>query len=338
MRRRSVVAALALVVAPTILPAANESPAALIGQVVAAPSTVSYTGIVAAVRIGNQRSEASVYRVEHRAPDLTRRNYSAPAALMGDAMESKGDVVYAIDPKRRRIVETQNGALDDRVAYDNSYALLLQNYRLIAKPDETYVGRSVAVISLVNKYTGKATMLLRIDRQTKVVLDKQQFATDGSFVSEMHFEQFDSSAPPESDFALPKGYQVVQGPTYAPHAADPQMAARSAGFAAVEPKALAEGFAPVEGSLIELRGVRTLHVLYCDGIRTVSLFENTSSSALDTTGLTTTSATNVGGRSAEYAEDGATALLAWSDASLHYALVGELTQNELRRIAASISR
>ncbi|MBV8196818.1 MAG: DUF4367 domain-containing protein [Candidatus Eremiobacteraeota bacterium] len=343
MPRRSVFAALALSLvgvpasAPAGVPAVNESPAALLSQVIAAPAVLSYSGTVEAVRIGNQRSEASVYRVEHRAPNLTRRNYSAPAALMGEAMVSKGDVVDAIDPRRHRIVETRNGALDDRVAYDDSYTLLLQNYRLIAEPDETYDSRSVAVISLINKYTARQTMLLRIDRQTKIVLDRQEFGTDGSFVSEMRFERFEATAPPASDFTLPKGYQVVQGPTYAQHSSDPQLAARSAGFAAVEPKGLAEGFAPVEATMVELRGVRTLHVLYCDGIRTVSLFENADATALDTTGLTA-EATSVGSRSAQYAEDGATALLAWNDATLHYALVGELTENELRRIAASISR
>ncbi len=337
LRRKILIAsAFALIAAPAGAPAANESSAALLGQVIAAPAAISYTGVVEAVRIGNERSEASVYRIEHRAPDLTRRNYSAPAALMGDSMISKGDVVDAIDPRRRRIVQTRNGALDDRVAYDNSYALLLQNYRLIARRDETYDGRPVAVILLTNKYNQRPTMLLRIDRQTKIVLDKQQFAADGSFVSEMRFEQFQYVAPPESDFSLPKGYQVVAGPTYADRSSDPQVAARGAGFSAVEPKALAEGFAPVEASLVDLRGVRTLHVLYCDGIRTVSLFENPTSTALDTAGLTSQS-TTVAGRSAQYAEDGATALLAWSDATLHYALVGELTQRELRRIAGTIS-
>ncbi|MBV9233540.1 MAG: DUF4367 domain-containing protein [Candidatus Eremiobacteraeota bacterium] len=338
MLRRSLLFALALpLFGGAAAAAGSDSPAALIAQVIAAPSSVSYTGTVTAVRIGNQRSEASVYRIEHRAPDLTRRSYTAPAELMGDSMISRGEVVYAVDPRRHRVVQTHNGALDDRVAYDNSYALLLQNYRLIAKPDETYDGRPVAEILLVNKYTARTTMLLRIDRQTKIVLDKQQFATDGSFVSEMRFEQVQYATPPDGDFALPKGYDVVPGPTYAARTTDPQAPARSAGFPAVEPKALADGFAPVEASIVDMRGVRTLHVLYCDGIRTVSLFENASSTTLDTAGLASQS-TTVGNRSAQYAEDGATALLAWSDATLHYALVGELTQSELRRIAASISR
>ena len=78
-------------------------------------------------------------------------------------------------------------------------------------------------------------------------------------------------------------------------------------------------------------------VLYSDGIRSVSLFENAKASTLDVTGLQT-QWTSVGGRRAEYAEEGATALLAWNDANLHYALVGELGMDELRSIAAQIEK
>ena len=108
---------------------------------------------------------------------------------------------------------------------------------------------------------------------------------------------------------------------------------RNAGFAAREPRSLPDGFAPVEGNLVEIRGVRTLHLLYGDGIRTVSLFENAKASTLDATRLKPQSL-RVGRRSAEYAEDGATALLAWSDGTLYYTLVGEVGVVDLARIAA----
>ncbi len=53
---------------------------ALLFEASSAPSTVSYTGTVVVVRIGSRSAEASVYRIEHRAPDQTRRVYSAPSA------------------------------------------------------------------------------------------------------------------------------------------------------------------------------------------------------------------------------------------------------------------
>ena len=139
-----------------------------------------------------------------------------------------------------------------------------------------------------------------------------------------------------ADFALPTGYALVRGAAFAASSESPDRAVRGAGFNAREPRSLPDGFAPVEGSLVEMRGVRTVHLLYSDGIRTVSLFENAKASTLDATRLQPQSL-RVGGHSAEYAEDGATALLAWSDGTLYYTLVGELGLVDLRRIAASIA-
>ncbi len=334
------VAAAALVLAAAGAPAAGSSPTdadALLYAATSAPAKVSYTGVVEVVRLGSRAAEASVYRIEHQAPDLTRRLYSAPSALSGDAVISKGELSFSVDTRRHRVVETRNAAVDDRIAIHDDYALLRRNYTIVEKGEETFDGRPTVGVALINRYNHHPTMMLRIDRVTKVVLDKQEFAPDGSLVGEVRFEEvrYDVGIPP-SDFAFPKQYRVVQGPTFGEPPQDPNRVLRSAGFPARAPNALPEGFAPIEGNFIELKGVRTMQLLYSDGIRTVSLFENATASTLDTTGLHRQS-TDVAGRSAAYAEDGGMALLAWSDGNLHYALVGEFRLPELRQIAASIT-
>ncbi|MGA8474256.1 MAG: sigma-E factor regulatory protein RseB domain-containing protein [Candidatus Cybelea sp.] len=340
MKPANAIAALAVLAGTLAFERASPLPVssdALLFAAISAPSTVSYTGVVEVVRIGSHSAEASVYRVEHRAPDLTRRIYSAPSMLSGDSVISKGDVSFSIDARRHRIVETRNAALDDRIALNDNYALLRANYSIVRKGEESFDGRSTVSLMLVNKYNHQPAMLVRIDRESKIVLDKQEFARNGSLVGEVRFEEVRfTPAIPASDFALPSRYQLVQGPTFGDPPQSPDRVVRGAGFPARAPKALPEGFAPVEGSLVELKGVRTVHVLYSDGIRTVSLFENASASTLDMTGLQP-EWTNVGVRRAEYAEDGAMALLAWSDGTLHYALVGELGLTELRQIAVSVA-
>jgi negative regulator of sigma E activity len=340
IRRGSAITALAVLAGSVSLSAAGSvppGPDAMLFAAIAAPSSVSYTGVMEVVRFGSHAAEASVYRIEHRAPDLTLRVYSAPSALSGDSVISKGDLSFSVDARRHRIVETRNAALDDRIAINDNYALLRANYQIVRKDDETFDGRSVVAIVLINKYNRRPAMLVRVDRETKIVLDKQEFALNGSLVGEVRFQSVRyTAAIATADFALPKQYQLVQGPTFGEPPQSPASVVRGAGFPARAPKALPEGFAPVDGSLIELKGVRTVHVLYSDGIRTFSLFENASASTLDMTGLRT-ERTQVGGRTAQYAEDGAMALLAWSDATLHYALVGELGLSELQKIAASIA-
>ena len=309
---------------------------ALLQAAISAPSDVSYTGVVEVVRIGSHSSEAEVYRVEHRAPNLTRRIYTAPSGLSGDSVVSKGDLVFSIDAREHRILETRNDAAEDPVALNTDYMLLRENYSVVRKGGESFDGRSVIDLALVNKYSRRTTVMVRIDAASKLVLDKVEFTSDGAPAGELRFEEVRYTASiPAADFALPARYALVRAGASEGSTQSPDRAVRNAGFAAREPRSLPDGFAPVEGNLVEMRGVRTLHLLYGDGIRTVSLFENAKASTLDATRLKP-QPLRVGRRSAEYAEDGATALLAWSDGTLYYTLVGEVGVVDLARIAASI--
>lgn len=340
MMKRTNVAALALA-AGTLTLAASAKPASeplggLLRAAISAPSDVSYTGVVEIVHIGSHSAEAAVYRVEHSAPNLTRRTYTAPSALSGDSIVSKGDLVYSIDARNHRIVETRNDAADDPLALNTDYALLRENYSVVRKGNESFDGRGVVDLALVNKYDRRTTVMLRIDAASKLVLDKEEFTPGGALAGELRFEEVRYTASiPAMDFALPVRYAIVHGEASEGSSESPDRAVRGAGFPAREPHSLPDGFAPVEGNLVEMRGVPTVHLLYCDGIRTISLFENAKASTLDATRLKPQSL-RVGGRNAEYAEDGATALLAWSDGGLHYTLVGEVGMVDLARIAASI--
>lgn len=328
------VAAASLTLASAATP--GEPADGLVFDAMTAPATVSYSGTVEAIDIGNH-SEASVYRIEHRAPDLTQRYYLSPPRLHGDSVVSRGDTSYFVDPGRHRAVETENDSSNDQIARDDNYLLLRANYRAVRRSADAFDGRTVRDVALVNKYTNRVAMLVRIDEQTKLVLDKQQFAPDGSLVSEMRFQEVRYAPnPPTGDFALPKGLTVVHGPTFATPSKDVPAAVRAAGFTAAAPKFLPHGFSPIEASVVPIKGVRTLHVLYSDGIRTVSLFENDGTSAADLTALHP-QPTQIAGRDAEYAERGPTTLLAWNYDNLHCALVGELPVAELQRIAASVS-
>ncbi|HET6277061.1 MAG TPA: hypothetical protein VFE16_14120 [Candidatus Cybelea sp.] len=340
MKRTSAVA-LALAGASLAFAPARPAPDPVDAMLLAAMSTppnVSYTGTVEVLRIGSHSAEATLYKIEHRAPDATRRVYTAPGALYGDSVIAKGELVFSIDSKRRRIVERHNDLGDDVPSLGNDYALLRRNYRVAGSGSEIFDGRRTIDVSLMNDYSGKRTMLLRIDATTKVVLDRREFAANGALVSEVRFESIRYvSALPSGDFALPAGYAVARATTFGEPFAAPDRVVSAAGFAAREPRALADGFAPIDATIVELRGVRTLHVLYSDGLRTVSLFENAQASTLDTAHLRPQTLL-VGHESALYAEDGPTALLAWSDGRLHYTLVGDTGLVDLRRIAESIEK
>jgi negative regulator of sigma E activity len=343
MKRGRVAALLLIAGGFVVIGVADVKPAApsldaTLQAAIAASSTVSYTGIVQVTRIGNRSSEAAVYRIEHRPPDLTRRVYSAPSSLAGDSVVSNGQLCFSIDARRHRIVETRNDAAGDSMALNANFALLRENYRVVRRGEEMFDGRHTVDLMLVNKLTGRTALVVRLDKSSNLLLEKKEFAPDGALVSELRFEEirFTRAIPP-ADFALPKPYTLVRGPIFGAAFENLDRVAHDAGFASFIPRSLPDGFSAVEGNVVEFRGVPTVHLLYSDGIRTLSLFENAKPSALELTRFEPKTLI-VAGRSAQYAEDGATALLTWNDGALYYTLVGELGLAELQRIADQIRK
>ena len=81
--------------------------------------------------------------------------------------------------------------------------------------------------------------------------------------------------------------------------------------------------------------MRTLHLIYSDGLRTLSLFENATGAAADF-GALHPRTVRFEGHDAQYVEDGPTTLLTWKEHGLHFALVGDLLRTELIEIAKSV--
>ena len=338
MKRINVTIAAVVLAATTCIAGAtpSEAPDALVADAMDAPSHVSYAGTVELVKIGAHGAESSVFDIEHRAPDRTRKTFSAPASVGGDSVVVVGNRAYDIDVKRSRIVTSENDALTDPASLSANYLLLRRNYKAVAKDDEVFAGRPSSVLAFVSDYNHRSMLVVRIDRVTKLVLDKQQFAADGTLVGEMRFLRVTyAGSMPDADFSIPTGLTQVAGPKRGVPSVAIDALVAQAGFAAHNPKFLPLGFSPVEGSLETIQGVRTLHVLYSDGVRTVSLFENTKAPSTDLSRYHA-QATLVAGRDGQYAEAGPTTILTWTNGDLNCALVGEMQLDELQKIAASI--
>src|SRR5581483_9440267 len=101
----------------------------------------------------------------------------------------------------------------DQIARDDNYLLLRANYRAEKGTVETFLGRPVRTIRLINKYTNRPSMLERIDERSKLVLDKQQFSSGGELASETRFEEvrFPSDWRPKISIS-PKAMQSSGAP------------------------------------------------------------------------------------------------------------------------------
>lgn len=301
-----------------------------------APRHVSYVGEVQVLRIGEQHTDASIYRVEHLAPDRTRRWYVAPQSLYGDSMISDGRQTFSIDAKNDRVVVSNDDDLDDQVAEDDNFGVMMANYNAVYGPSETLDGRAVRVVLLNNRYTGATTIRLRIDAKTGLVLERQQYGGNGSLIEQTRFEQIRyTNAIPVGLFTVPANLRRVRADAHTPGSEDVSKVVAQAGFTTASPKYLPEGFTPVSADVSMVHGVKTLHILFSDGIRTVSLFQNDKGATADLSRFHPVPV-KIGDREGRAVEQGPTTLLAWSDGARHFALVGDLSRNEMQKIASSV--
>ncbi|HZO94123.1 MAG TPA: sigma-E factor regulatory protein RseB domain-containing protein [Candidatus Baltobacteraceae bacterium] len=309
----------------------------LIVAAIAAGKHTSYVGQLSLIMSGTTQATAVVSKIEHRAPDETRRTYLAPRVLYGQYVISRGAVSWDVDPATKRVVVTENHAAADPVAAVDDVALLDANYRAERSGTDAIANRRVDVVDLVSKYTGERAMRLWIDDQTHVVLARESYHGDGSLAWRTRFDDIrytDDIPPAIFDSTVPAGFSVTHGRTYAKPATVPN-ALPNPGFAPITPRYLPEGFALTGADLSESGGVHNLHLIYSDGIRTISLFENGAGRTTDFTGMhvQTTSFEN---HTASYVHEGPTTLLSWKEHGLGFVLIGDLELKQLVSIATSV--
>ncbi|MBV8368390.1 MAG: DUF4367 domain-containing protein [Candidatus Eremiobacteraeota bacterium] len=323
----------------TIPPMTKDDPAvgALVRDAVVAGRRVSYVGQLSSIRSGTKRAYAVIERVEHRAPDETRRTYLAPQALYGQFVITRGAMSWDVDPSRKRVIVSENKAAVDPVAVVDDIALLDGNYRAVRTATDQVANRKTDVVDLVSRYTGERTMRLWIDAETHVVLAKEAYHNDGSLAWRTRFDDIRyTDGIPQSIFtsATPAGYATVTGRSYQQPQTNPN-AIPDAGFKPIKPKYLPEGFVLVGGDVNDAKGVRNLHLIYSDGIRTLSLFENATNRIADFEGMKPQTI-NFDKHDAKYVRDGPTTLLAWREEGLAFTIVGDLDLKDLVSIATSV--
>ena len=170
------------------------------------------------------------------------------------------------------------------------------------------------------------------------MLAKEAYHGDGSLSWRMRFDdiRFTSEIPRDIfSTAVPSGFRQIEDRRFSDTLNDLQRTLDDAGFKSVGPRYLPDGFSIIGADLTIVRGVRNLHFVYSDGIRTLSLFENGANAEADF-GTFRPSVTQFEGHDAEYVKDGPTTLLSWHEHGLAFALVGDLDLRELVQIASSV--
>lgn len=320
---------------------------ALLRASIAAPRTVSYVGQLETLAFGSNRSNATIVRVEHRAPDRTRRWYLAPESLYGDYIVTSGNATYQFDTKHARMTVSHEAPPESAIGSDgNRLDLAMSNYRAVGAGAEIIASRPTQSVVLINRFTGERAERIWIDDETHLVLKKEAYHASGAVASQTRFEELRYTAQiPDDVFATaaPTGYATAQRPDVEMPSSDLQHVLKDAGFAVQTPRDLPQGFKLIGGDVATVPAaagakagdVRSLHLVYSDGLRSLSLFENATGAAADF-GSLHPKTTHFEDHDAEYVEDGPTTLLTWKEHGIHFALVGDLQRAELVQIGKSV--
>ncbi len=324
--------------APAFAAPAAESPADLLRESIGASRSVSYVGQLETIRFSASKANATIVRIEHRAPDRTRRWYLAPEALYGDYIITRSTTTWQFDTRRERVTTSNNPLLDVNLAGGNTLGLLYANYRAVPAGGEIVAGRPTKSLVLINNYTGERVARVWIDAETKLVLRKETFHADGSIATSSRFAELRYTQKiPDEIFStnVPEGYSEVTEADREPPSLDTDRVAREAGFKPASPADLPEGFALVGASVETVNGTKTVHLNYSDGLRTLSLFENAAGAEADF-GADKPRTIKLGEDEGKVIEHGASTLIAWKEKQLTLTLIGDLSRAELGRIATSV--
>ncbi|TAM72678.1 DUF4367 domain-containing protein [bacterium] len=324
---------------PAVEPTSDPAAARLLDGAMGAPHRLSYVGRLSTIAWGASGTRAVEMNIEHRAPDATRKWYIAPSSVYGNYMIERGTTAYAFDLHAQTVTISHYPAADeDDIAEDSNFGLLTTNYRAVPGADDEVAGRKAHTLSLVNRYSGARLQRIWIDAQTSLLLAKERYHANGSVAYTSRFQEIAYRDVPQALFqpATPDGFTTRKGRDFGVPSVDLEHVLGQAGFAATGPRYLPEGFALVSGDVTAIKGIRSLHLLYTDGLRSLSLFENPDKNGgANFTGLQAQDA-RVQGQPATYVEDEPNVLLAWQERGLNFTLVGDLPLRELERIAASV--
>jgi outer membrane lipoprotein-sorting protein len=344
MRRRnnSTTAFLALVFAFTLLRApanaAAVSGAALYREAIAADDHVSYYATLTTIVYEGDHAESTVARIDHRAPNLWRMWYMAPADAYGRLLVSNEQEVYQYEPSENRVISHDWSTTAPGVALPVDIDAVLKNYNVEVGPGSPIVGRPTLVLSLVSRYNGNVVQRIWIDDATKLIMRREDYNAEGAVTMQTTFDSLKIGANfPPGLFALtvPKGMTLVRGFDYGKSTQNTAQLLKIAKFTFAMPRYLPEGFSLLSGSVAERNGVQTVQLVYGDGLRTFSLFEN-ATARLPNFDPTTPKPVKVGSWAGEYADLDGQTLVSWNAGGLNLTVVGDLSEKESASIGASI--
>jgi outer membrane lipoprotein-sorting protein len=337
-RRLSSFAALLALACLPISAGASTEGSTLLQRAVVADDATSYTGTLTSVVYTSDRAQSTVVNIDHLAPSQWRIWYVAPADAYGRLIISNETVTYQYEPSTNKVYANNWSASALALGDALDTARVEKNYAAQVGAETSVAGRAVHILTMTSKHSGTLVERLWIDDETSLILRREIYHSDGTIASKMSFDNVRTvkSLPKDLfNLSIPAGMTLEPGATYATKAASEAAATSTLTFTVVRPKFLPEGFSLAHESVGTHDAVQTLQLVYDDGLRDFSLFEN-STGRIPKFDNGAPHPIAVGDQDGFYAEVGNETIVSWNAGGLNLTLVGDLPAKELSAIGASL--
>ena len=342
LRQAAALAVLALL-GTVAVPPANAQPSGVsddaaldwLRAAATAPLRVSYAG-TKAITVWGAQAHASQVRIYHEAAGRTRLEYVASGNRPRRIVIISDGRVQEYTPALNQVTEQFNVRGDEAQLARTVLPQILSNYSVTFGPDDEVAGRPTKVIIVQSKFPGRPSLKLWVDRKRRLILRLERYRADGMLLQTTAFlnVQFDPIFPADL-FTLPAppSAQVQRQPARTSTMMSTEEVAREVGFIPQIPAYLPSGFQLTRIRVVRVGEEPTAAFVYSDGVSTLTLFESRGARGWSPPrGELVRIGTVVG----TVAARGSVTLLHWNIGGISYTLVGELSEDDLVRIGASI--
>ncbi len=310
---------------------------AMLSEMVTAGSRNSFSGIkTVEQKSGNQFFRFRM-KIDHLAPDSTRMEFLEPEAKRGQIVVKRGSCSWRWGQEDR-----QPTHFKPRGSFRNmdirNMALLMENYQVEHMGSEQVAERLADVLRILSRNDPGVQRLIWLDRASRMPLKSEETLRNehGRHDARFVYEQieFRSDLPPELfDVPLKEGSRSWLSPRER-KSITLEEAKRLAPFKPVLPQSLPAGFVLECVRWVERPPAGFLHFHYSDGLRAVSLFEE-SSETFHPANMQW--AESSGDKDKVYRmQEGATTILHRHRNGMHATLVGDISGEALIRMISSL--
>ena len=291
------------------------------------------------------KSEMAKAKMMNKMPDKSRIEYLEPGEMAGQVMVNDGKTIWSYDPGKNEVTrmdmpEFANLSEQD---YTQSIKEILNQTDISYQGTEKFEGRSVYNIKASPKNGSMMGMHynMLVDSENWMPLKTEVFDKNDKLMTSMEYRdiKFNIGIPDsEFEFKIPEGAKVVTKERPAP---PKQMtleeARKEVNFTVLAPSYLPEGFTFNSSTVFKFEKMETVSMQYKKDSQILSLSESLKDESNPSPDMGEAEKVSINGAEGKIISGfGETKMLIWNNGELELILSGQLSKEEMIKVAGSI--